>query len=419
MQRLLFLVLILISCAANSQITAQWRGADRDGVYPGEGLALKWPAEGPVLSWSVSGIGKGFSSAVSDGRAVYVTGMIDTMDVLSAISMEGKILWQRPFGRSWTGSFPETRTTPTVDGDNIYVISGSGIIACIDRNDGNIRWSLDGVKKFSGVFGTWGISESPLIVDNKLIYTPAGNATTMVALNKENGETIWMSPTLNDTGAYVSPRLIRFKGKDIIVTITGKWFFGADASDGNILWKFNYAALDPEEGLKIWPGAPKTNTITPLYRDGDIYITGGYNHPGVMFRISEKADAVTLLWKDTTLDCHHGGVVLIGNYIYGSNWIDNGRGNWCCVDWKTGKAGYNQNWNTKGSVITAGGMLYCFEEKNGNVGLVKATPEKFEPVSSFKIPLGKGPCWAHPSIQGHFLFIRHGDVVMAYNISAG
>jgi len=154
------------------------------------------------------------------------------------------------------------------------------------------------------------------------------------------------------------------------------------------------------------------------YRDGKVYITAGYNHPGAMFRISGKADAVTMVWKDTVLDCHYGGVVLVGECIYGSNWIDNSRGNWCCLDWNTGKVNYVQNWNTKGSIITAGVMLYCFEEKNGNMGLVKATPEKFEPVSSFKTPMGKGPCWAHPSIQGHYLFIRHGEVVMAYNISA-
>jgi outer membrane protein assembly factor BamB len=193
---------------------------------------------------------------------------------------------------------------------------------------------------------------------------------------------------------------------------------GVDADNGKILWKFNYADLSPEEGLKIWPGAPRTNTITPLFKDGYLYITGGYNHVGTMFRLSDDAKEITQVWTDTTLDCHHGGVVEINGTIYGSNWFDNARGNWCSVDWQTGKFNYSEKWNTKGAIISADGMLYCFDEKNGNVGLVKADPLKFEVASSFKVTAGKGPYWAHPTIHDGILYIRHGDAVIAYNIRA-
>ncbi len=405
-----------LSQAVFSQTPAQWRGPDRSGVYNETSLLKEWPAEGPALLWSAEGIGKGYSSAVSDGNAVYVTGMKDSTDILTALSPEGKILWQTPFGPSWFGSFPETRCTPTVEGDFIYLVSGGGTVACVFKTNGKIKWSVKGLEKFEGRYGQWGVCESPLMAGNKVIYTPAGPKTTIVALDKNTGETIWQSASLNDTGSYVSPRLIHFGNKDIIITVINKFLFGTDLSNGNILWSFDYGNYMPEKGVKIWPGAPKTNTITPLFDQGFLYITGGYNHVGVMFRLSDDASGITRTWTDTVLDCHHGGVVLVNGFIYGSNWIDNSKGNWCCLDWKTGKLMWEEKWFTKGPVIFADGMLYCLEEKSGNVGLVKPDPQKFTLISSFKTSLGKGPWWAHPSVYKGVLYIRHGDVLMAYDI---
>jgi len=415
-QTLTVILILFLGGKIMSQDISQWRGPNRDGTFRETKLLSVWPPEGPPLIWSASGIGKGYSSAVATENVVYVTGMKDTMDYITALNKKGEILWQTPFGPSWTGPFPEARCTPTVEKDFIYVVSGSGTIACVGAGDGKIRWAINGVKKFDGAYGDWGVCESLLLAGEKLIYTPAGPRTTMVALNKNTGETIWESESLNDTSAYVSPRLIRFGNKEMIVTLINKYFFGVDVTNGKILWKYDYAALKPELSLKIWPGAPKTNTITPLFMDGFLYITGGYDHPGAMFRLSDDATTLNMIWTETILDCHHGGVVLLGGYIYGSNWINNGLGKWCCIDWETGKVKYEQNWFTKGSVITAEGMLYCYEEKNGNVGLVKPDPQKFEVISSFKAPKGNGPCWAHPFIKDGILYLRHGDALMAYDI---
>ena len=406
----------LITALTFSQSISQWRGPQRDGIYQETGLLSVWPEDGPQLIWSAEDIGKGYSSAVSDGKTIFVTGMKGQSDYLTALDLSGKILWQTEFGPSWTGSFPESRCTPTVEGDYVYVLSGKGVIACINAKDGKIKWSFDGVKRFEGEFGDWGVCESLLILDEKLFYSPAGKKTTMVALNKNTGETIWMSESLDDKSAYVSPLLIRYGNKNIVVNVLNDNLIGVEAENGKILWKFDYGKLSPEEGLKIWPGAPHTNTITPLFSDGMLYITGGYNHVGVMFSLSQDASSITMIWSDTTLDCHHGGVVLVDGTIFGSNWFDNSRGNWCSIDWKTGKMNYEKTWFTKGSIICSDGMLYCYEEKNGNFGLVKPDPNKFEVTSSFKVPMGKGPHWAHPSIKNGILYIRHGEALMAYDI---
>lgn len=415
-QLIAIFALLLVYQGAHSQEISQWRGPVRDGHYPGTGLMKEWPPEGPPLLWSCPGIGKGYSSAVSDGSMVYVTGMRDSTDYLTSINNKGEIVWQVPFGPSWHSSFPDTRCTSTLENGKLYVLSGFGTIGCFNALDGKAYWQFDAAGKFGAAFGTWGVCESLLLVDDMVIYTPAGARTSMVALNKNTGETIWESESLNDTSAYVSPRLIKYGNQRVIVTIMANHLIGVDPANGRILWKYNYAALKPEESVKVWPGAPQTNTITPLYHDGSLYITGGYNHVGAMFTLAPDAASITLAWTDTLLDCHHGGVVLHDGYIYGSNWKDNSRGNWCCIDWKTGKAMYEQKWQTKGSIIASDGMLYIYDEKNANVGLLKPGPEKFELAGSFKAPLGKGPSWAHPEIRDGILYIRRGDVLMAYDI---
>lgn len=397
-----------------SQITAQWRGPDRSGSYPDAIDPAPWTSGGPPMAWHTEGIGTGYSSAVFDGTHIFVTGMKGSDDVMTCLLPDGKIAWQKVVGPAYDGPYPDTRSTPTVDQERVYAISGLGRITCLNAHTGEVIWSVNGKETFGAVYGDWGVCESPLIIDHKLIYTPAGNNTTMVALDKMTGRTIWTSASLHDTSAYVSPLLFIHGGKQIIATLAERWFFGVDASDGRILWKYDFASLLPEKGLKIWPGAPRTNTNTPLYLDGMIYITGGYDHAGVMFRLSENGEMIHKVWIDTVLDVHHGGVVSIGDYIYGSNWINNSKGNWCCLNRHTGIIAWEHTWFNKGAIIACNDLLLCFDEKWGNIGLVRPSHEKFDLIGSFKVTLGKGPFWAHPTAAHGLLLIRHGDVLMAY-----
>lgn len=153
------LVFVLFTLNIHAQVISQWRGPNRDGVYPETGLLTRWPAEGPALLWSAPGIGKGYSSAVSDGKLLFVTGMKDSTDYLTSMNLKGEILWQVPFGPSWNSSFPETRCTPTLEDGSVYVLSGLGTIASINAADGKINWKLNAAGKFGAVYGEWGVCE--------------------------------------------------------------------------------------------------------------------------------------------------------------------------------------------------------------------------------------------------------------------
>ena len=410
-QTSLILIIFLAINISKAQNTTQWRGLNRTGYFPSENLLNEWPGEGPELLLHVSDLPDTYSSIVVKDDVMYTTGINDTSEILTAIKMDGTILWNTTYGNAWSKSFRNARTTPTIDDHFAYMISGEGNLACIDIDNGELQWSIDGYNKFEGLWGKWGTAESPLIVDDKMIYTPCGNKTTMVALNKTNGETIWMSESLADVGSYCSPVLIAKDGLQLIVTVTGKYIIGVNATTGDIVWKFDYSAIDePKMGGEI-------NPVTPLIVNNEIFVTSGYNHVAVMLTMTDDWKSVSLKWKSDAMDVHHGGVVTVDGYIYGSNFTSIIGGNWLCLEWETGKLMYDENWKTKGQIIATDGYLICYDERNGNVALVESNPNEFKIKSTFKVEQGKGPHWTHPTIYNDKLFIRHGQDLMVYKIA--
>ncbi len=408
------LILTLILGFASVYLSAQvyeWRGEGRQGIYDGTGLMTEWPEEGPEMLWSIENLPSGYSSPIIVNNTIYLTGVIDSADFIISLDMNGKIKWKKPFGKAWLNNYVGSRCTPTFQNDKLYVTSGMGEIACLSAIDGSEIWKLDAHGKYKGKYTRFGLSESVLIVDNKVFYMPGGDIATMIALDKETGQEIWKSESLGNSPAFVSPLLIEQNGYRIIVTLDKKFIIGIDPDDGEIKWKFDY---NQYAGKRAY----NNHSNTPYYSDGSIYITTGYDHKSLKLKLSEDLSSVSIEWINADLDNHHGGVVKIGNYIYGSTWDNNANGKWACVDWNTGETKYQTEWFNKGQIIAAGDFLYVYDEKYGNVGLLKANPEKFEVISSFKVTLGKrGPFWPHPVIDKGILYIRHEDAFMAYSIA--
>lgn len=384
----------------------QWRGPNRDGISTEKGLMKEWPLGGPKMLWSLAGLGKGYSTvSVADGK-IYVTGVLDEQENLFAISMDGKILWNKPYAKPWKKSFIAAKSTPTIDDGLAYVMSTHGTIVCMDAETGAIKWKIDTKKEYGLQDPIWGLAESPLIVDDKVICTPGGKSAMMLALHKKTGEVIWKCTDLKDKSAYTSALLVKRGPRELIAQFTSDHIVGVDAITGKLLWKHPYV------------GKCRAHINTPVYSDGRLVFTSGYDAKMVALDLSDDGSKVTEAWFNNEADTHHGGIILIDGYIYCTSWKNNQQGNWMCVDIKTGKAKYSTKWKTKGSMTSAEGMLYCYEERKGNVALVPATPKEFIPVSTMKVTLGSDQHWGHPVVCGGRLYIRHGDVLMAYDIKA-
>jgi len=361
----LFLVLLVFSICLGHD-WPQFRGPNRDGKSAETGLLKEWPEGGPRLLWTAQAdLGIGFSHPVIAKGMIYTTGVIGKEGVLFALDLEGDLKWKVIYGPEWyRPTRPGTRSIPTVEGDRVYFFSGLGALYCYDAITGAKKWSLDAAAKYQGVRPLWAWAESPLVVDDKVICTPGGKLATMAALDKITGEVIWVTKDLTDKSAYCSPILVERGGKKIIVTMTAKAVVGVEAANGKILWQDMFAEY---QGPRI----SDTNPISPIYHEDFIYTTSGYDDGGALLELSADGTSVRRKWTDKTLDCHHGNVVLVDGYIYGSNFLSNEKGNWVCLDFETGKVMYETTWHNKGSVIYADGMLYCYEDDEGYFALIK------------------------------------------------
>ncbi len=407
---LLNFVFSILFLSLNAQF-AQWRGPERDGIFKETGLLKAWPESGPDIILKAEKIGKGWSSPILAGDMIYATGMIDTLDYLTAIDLKGNIKWQVSYGRSWNKSFPDTRSSATIDGDRIYVQSGTGRLVCIDRGNGNEIWAVEVDKDFEGEYHMWGNSETPLVTGDLVICTPGGKKTSVVAFNKLTGKLIWQSKSLGGPRAYSSATVYEFNGRQFILAVIASHLIALNPGSGEIVW--NYPYWKPEKWK--WQDNGLIWTNTPVFKDDKIFLSMGYDYPAVMLKLSLGGNSVSEMFTDSIFDNHHHGMILHDGFLYGSNWINNNKGNWVCMEWNTGKIMYEETWDSKGSMIMADGLLYCYNEK-GTVALVKPDPSGFKVISEFKISEGAGPHWAHPYIADGKLLVRHGDVLFVFNI---
>ena len=402
--RVLLPVILLLALAqqAVAQSAAnwpQWRGPNRDGISTETGLLKQWPAEGPPLVWKASGAGGGYSSfSVANGK-LYTMGLRGEREYVIAFDIAtGKEAWSTAHGsafRNDRGDGP--RGTPTVDGNRIYALGGAGDLTALDAGTGKIIWSKNVLKEFGGSNITWGISESPLVLGDKVLVNAGGPGASIVALNKANGSLIWKSQS--DKAGYSSAIPVELNGTTQVVFFTAQRAVGLDAKDGRLLWEYGK------------PANNVANVATPIARANRVFISSDYGTGGGVIEI--KADnKAEELWFTKDMRNHHSSSVLIGDYLYGfSSAI------LTAIRFDTGEIAWRDRSVGKGSLVFADGNLYCFSE-NGVVGLVEATPTGYKEKGRFRIAQGNLPTWTHPVVVGGRLYLRDQDTIYAYDVRA-
>ena len=417
---LVALLAILISCSITSHLHAQsewptFRGADRSGTAPDTGLLTSWPDKGPKLLWKTSGAGQGYAGvAVADGKLYTLGDNIsgNKNEFLTCFNQaDGKFQWKFKTGKPWTKnkkpSWQHSRSTPTVDGDRVYVLTPYGVLWCVGT-DGKEKWKTDLKEDYaSKKDDRWGYSESVLIDGDNLICTPGGPENTMLALNKMTGEKVWSASRENDRGAgHASIVISNVGGNKVYVNTTGSGVMGVRASDGKLMWTTDI---------------PKTTAVipTPIVRGDLVFASFGYGTGGTLLRQSANGSEVSVTEVyplNKKLTNKLGGVVLVGDKIYGDT---DQQGKIFCADLMTGEVDWNRKRSPSGgkksaSIAAADGHLYALYE-NGVMTLVKADPTSFQEVSSFEVPGDTDlPTWAHPVIVDGKMYLRIGENILCY-----
>ena len=384
----------------------QFRGLNRDGCATETGLKKQWPEAGLSPVWTADGLGEGYAAAAIAGGTVYVTGMNkeDAQGRLFAFDLEGKRRWAAPYGKEWDGAHPGTRYTPTIWDGRAYLLTGHGVAVCLDAGTGDVLWRRDVAGDFGGTAPVMGFAESLLVDGGRVICTPGGADASVVALDTENGETVWTSTGLSDQSAYCSPILVERGGTRLIVTLVAATLVALDPETGAIVWRVPF---DETEEMQ-------NHSVAPVYQDGLLYATSGHRKGGKLYGLSADGRRIEEKWSDETLNTLHGGLVIHDGYVYGST----SGARWACLSLADGSVTYEERGVGKGSIAYADGHFYCYGEK-GMLALVNAVPDGYEIAGEFKVEQGEGNHWAHPAISDGRLYIRHGDVLIAYDIRNG
>lgn len=376
-----------------------WRGVNRDGKSPDTGLLKEWPVEGPKLLWKVDIIGGGFSSVSVSNGMVYTTGDIDGELIIFAFDLDGNLKWKKRHDAAWTQDHPGSRSTPTIDGGNLYIISGNGLIGCYDAMTGGQKWTKR-MSEFGGGVPSWGYAESVLIYDNLAIVTPGGN-NCVVALDKISGRTVWTSSGFKANAHYGSCITFTHADTPMIAAGTGDGIVCVDARDGRVLWS------DP------WCAGNTANCPTPAFSNGRVFWANGYGKGGICMELTPGQTSASVAWTTKDMNCHHGGYIIHDGYIYGNH-----SSGWACLDLKTGQKQWQEKGVGKGSICFADGMLYLFGENNGEIALATCSPEGMEIKGRFNVQ-GSGTSWAHPVVIGGRLYLRYDTNLYCYDVRAG
>jgi outer membrane protein assembly factor BamB len=422
---LALLALLGLIVQARGEDWSEWRGPDRNGLSNEKGLLSKWPEGGPKLLWKATGLKSGFSTPSIARGKIYVLGTEAPLtggrgrgvtELLIALDANGgKRLWSTPIGGT-KGGHPSPRSTPTVDGERIYALSSDGNLVCASADKGEKLWTRNLPRDFGGKSGGWAYAESPLIDGDKLICTPGGPEATLVALDKTTGELIWKASLADlkgkpdrrgrtrtyHTAAYSSAIVAEVGGVRQYIQFLAGGVVGISAEEGKLLWHYD----NPANGT--------ANCSTPVFHDGCVFAASAYGTGGGLARITATGDKFEAreVYFQRQMQNHHGGMVLVGDHLYGTN-----NGSLLCLNFKTGEVAWQARSAGKGSLVYADGHLYVRGEGD-TVALVEANPKEYKEKGRFKQPdRSEQRAWPHPVVANGKLYLRDWDILLCYDIS--
>jgi len=403
MRRLLtvatLLSLLSLSGLAQGPGWFQWRGPNRDGKSAETGLLKDWPQGGPPQVWRATGVGAGYSSFAAAGGRLHTLGSRQGKEYIVALDeATGTKAWETLSGSLFANDRGDgPRGTPVIDGDRLYALGASGDLSCLDLRTGRVIWKKNVLTDFKGENPYWGLSESPLVLGDRVLVNAGGPGASIVAFNKATGAVLWQSGS--DAAGYSSAMLARVGTAAQAVFMTEQRVLGLDVATGRELWSYDRANNNT------------ANIATPVVLGDRVFVSSAYGTGGALLQLS-PAGGVKEVYFTREMMNHHASAVLVGDYLYGfSNSI------FAALRFADGKLAWQHRSVGKGSVIWADGRLYLYSE-NGVIGLAEANPTQYIEHGRFRIAQGELPTWSHPIISNGKLIIRDQNVVYAYDVRA-
>jgi len=402
--------MILTACVQRPERPdTQWRGIDRNGIFPETNLLDQWPEEGVELLWVHEGLGRGYAAPAVTADGIYINAEEEGKSYLVALDLEGNLLWKSANGNEFLGegfssTYPGARSTPTVMENLVYATSGTGQLGCFEASTGTEKWGVNIMGDLGGELGYFGYSES-VAADRDHVYCfPAGQENNIVALDRFTGEIAWTSAALRDTFAYGSPVLVDLPERQILITTSRHNLFALDRNNGELLASYRLEGYEYD--------GEHCNTV--VYSDGYIYFVAN-DIPGqgaIRLRISDDGSSIEEIWRNQEIKNNFGGLVVVNDHLF--TMVKGNR----LVSMEPERGAIADTLKVAtGSLVFADNKFICYGN-NGTISLVSYSPDKLENKGSFKVMEGSGHHFSHPVLAHGIMYIRRGGGLMAYDITA-
>jgi outer membrane protein assembly factor BamB len=420
MYRIAYFALLLLTLAPVS-VSAddwdQWRGPGRDGIARGAKLPATLPAKLPAPRWRAA-VGEGYSSPVIAAGKLFILAR-ETEDREACFCFDadsGKQLWRHAYRASFKPPDPRAgrgpNSTPTVDGDRVYMLGLSGMFHCLDVKEGQVLWKHDFAAEFWGVkkdkdgddawFPSCGAAASPLVL-GELVVVPVGGekAGALTAFDRATGKLRWKS--LTDRSSYGSPILAALPEGKQLVGFTGLRMVGLRPTDQKLLWEYPF------------PAQFEQTVLTPAVWK-DLVIFGGEKKPTVALRLKEGKDgALTqeVAWKNKDLLAYLTSPVVMNDRLIG---LDARLNRLVAVDLANGETAWTHGgMSSYASLVVAGDRLLVLTNE-GELRVLSVTPDRA--VEQRKWQVAPGGTWAHLAVVGSRLYLKDKENVLCYDLAA-
>jgi outer membrane protein assembly factor BamB len=407
LEGLAFVVALLLGAAVQGQqrSAADWphlRGPHYDAVSKETGLVEWWPERGPPILWTRE-LGQGYSGFVAVGGRVFT--QFQSRSGQSVICLDadtGAEIWSQRVDWPWqaAGGYPGPYSTPTWSNDRVYYATPSGLVGCLDAGDGRALWSVDVRKKFNGRGTEFGYAATPLVEDGRVIVPVGGPGASLVALNADNGSTMW---TAGDDAASYSPAYpITFRGRRLVVAFLCNSIVAHDPATGERLWR-QELSTDYDE-----------HSAWPLYAEPHLCIAAPFRVGARLLRLDETRAGIESkeVWASRSLSNDVCSSVLTNGHVYGFDLHQlqasahrASRGLFKCLDFVTGAVRWETDRVGQATVLVADGKLILLND-TGTLILARANASTYEELARARV-LDGGICWTPPTLSNGRLFVRN------------
>ena len=393
------LCVVVTVCLSLSVFAADWplfRGPNADGISPDTGINKSWKEKPPKQLWKYDLSDDGFAGPSAAGGKVFIIDHIERDDVVRALDLNtGEQAWEFKYPEAGKSDWGFARSTPVISDGKVYTLSRSGTLHCLNAADGTKVWSLNIITDLNGQAPKWKVSMSPVIDGNKLIVTPGGKKSMVVALNKNTGKVIWKGSG-KDKISYVTPVVATIGTKKQYITLTNVSMISVDAANGKLLWAFP------------WKTKYGVNGAMPIVNKDLVFVSSGYDHGCALVKVGPgKAVAV---WENTVMQAHFSSPILYKGYIYGTG----DPSSLMCLDPKTGKSVWKKNGFEKGGILIVDGAIIALNGKGGDLVIAEATPKAYNELGRIK-PLS-GRCWTAPIIADGKVVVRNKKTLVCLDL---